>query len=60
MVTHEWEPATITSIYRKGTKWYCINYKGVSVIPSLGRIYGYTSKERNKRNKIGSDQGASI
>lgn len=49
MVPNEWKKATITSIYKKGNRRDCSNNQGISVMPSLARLYGHIFKGRIKR-----------
>ena len=46
MVPNEWNKAIIASIYKKGDRRNCNNYRGISVLPTLARIYGRILKER--------------
>jgi len=39
-VPEEWKVAIITSIYKKGDKRKCENYRGISVNSTFNRIYG--------------------
>jgi len=55
----EWTSAYITSIFKKGDRRKCENYRGISVISSFGRLYGKVIKnklEENIKDKIGDDQ----
>lgn len=45
-VPSEWKMAFITSIFKKGDKTVCSNYRGISVTASIGRLYGRILKER--------------
>lgn len=42
----EWKRAIITSIYKKGSRKDCKNYRGVSIICSVARLYGRILKQR--------------
>ena len=37
----EWKAASITSIYKKGDKRKCENYREISVTSTFSRIYGH-------------------
>lgn len=55
----EWKQAYITSIYKKGDRKTCENYRGISVIAMIGRLYGRVLKnimEEQIKGKIGEDQ----
>lgn len=55
----EWTEAYITLIFKKGERRKCDNYRSVSVIAIMGRVYGrlITGKlEDNIKGKIGEDQ----
>lgn len=45
-VPNEWNIAHITNIYKKGNKKECTNYRGISVLDSMGKLYGKVIKER--------------
>jgi hypothetical protein len=38
-VPREWNSACICSIYKKGNKNNCNNYRGISIINSIGRLF---------------------
>ena len=40
----EWKEAIISSIYKKGNRSDCKNYRGISVISTLARLYGRVLK----------------
>ncbi|XP_072402128.1 uncharacterized protein [Diabrotica undecimpunctata] len=42
----EWTQAYITSILKKGNRKKCENYIGISIISSVGRLYGKIIKEK--------------
>ena len=42
----EWKKATISSIFKKGSRKECKNYRGISVICSMARLYGRILKSR--------------
>lgn len=42
----DWNLAYISSIYKKGNKKVCGNYRGISVTSSMGRLYGRILKKR--------------
>jgi helix-turn-helix protein len=42
----EWKKAYITSIYKKGDRRKCENYRGISITSSIGRLYGRILKTR--------------
>jgi hypothetical protein len=37
-IPKEWNPPHISSIYKKGNKRSCVNYRGISVIPTKACI----------------------
>lgn len=45
-VPKEWNLSYISSIFKKGDKKLCQNYRGISVISSMGRLYGRILKTR--------------
>lgn len=55
----EWTEAYIVSIFKKGDRRRCENYRGVSVLSSMGRLYGKIVKEKLEEqliDKISDDQ----
>lgn len=42
----DWNQSYISSIYKKGDKKLCTNYRGISVTSSMGRLYGRILKHR--------------
>ena len=55
----EWKEARITSIFKKGNRKDCENYRGISVIATMGRLYGRVLRnkiEENIERKIGEEQ----
>jgi Reverse transcriptase (RNA-dependent DNA polymerase) len=58
-VPKEWNLAYISSIYKKGDKKQCKNYRGISVTSTLGRLYGKILKERieNELTEIEEQSG---
>ena len=51
--------AYLTSIFKKGSRKDCENYRGISVIATMGRLYGkilQNKLEENIRGKIGEEQ----
>lgn len=42
----EWNSSTISSIYKKGNKKEPNNYRGISVIPSVERVFGRVLKNK--------------
>jgi len=42
----DWNMAFISSIYKKGNRQECGNYRGISVTSSIGRLYGRILKKR--------------
>lgn len=42
----DWNLAYISSIYKKGDRKVCGNYRGISVTSSVGRLYGRILKKR--------------
>lgn len=51
-VPKDWKSAYITSLYKKGNKAVCANYRGLSVIPSTGRLYGRVLRGRIERDMM--------
>jgi len=45
-IPNEWNLANISSIHKKGDKRQCKNYRGISIISSVGRLYGRLIKKR--------------
>ena len=45
-VPTEWKTAYINSLYKKGDKRQCSNYRGLSVTASTGRLYGRILRDR--------------
>lgn len=45
-IPEDWNLAYISSIYKKGDKKVCGNYRGISVTSSIGRLYGRILKKR--------------
>ena len=45
----EWKEAQSTSIFKKGNKKDCENYRGKSVIATMGRPVSYTHLDVYKR-----------
>lgn len=45
-VPEEWKRAYITPIHKKKNRKDCNNYRGISVTPTLSRLYGRVSKAR--------------
>ncbi|XP_044762034.1 uncharacterized protein LOC123319231 [Coccinella septempunctata] len=45
-VPEDWNLAYISSIYKKGDKSMCKNYRGISVMSSMARLYGRVLKRR--------------
>lgn len=45
-IPEEWNKSYISSIYKKGNKRDCDNYRGIAVISSVGRLYGRILKGR--------------
>ena len=45
-IPQEWKKAHITSIYKKGDKRKCENYRGISITSSTGTLYGRILKTR--------------
>jgi len=45
-IPQEWKKAHITSIYKKGDRRKCENYRGISITSSTGRLYGRILKTR--------------
>ena len=56
MVPNEWKKAIITSIFKKGDRRNCNNYRGISVLPTLARIYGRILKERIEKQIVESEE----
>lgn len=58
-VPGEWKEANLTSIFKKGEINKCDNYRGISVIATLGRLYARIIRnklEENIQGKIGEEQ----
>lgn len=51
-IPEDWNMAYITSIYKKGDKRKCSNYRGISVTSAMGRLYGRVLKNRIEKNTI--------
>ncbi|XP_046662938.1 uncharacterized protein LOC124355828 [Homalodisca vitripennis] len=45
-IPKEWKIAHISSLYKKGDKKNCENYRGLSVTASTGRLYGRKLRDR--------------
>lgn len=45
-VPEDWNLAYISSIFKRGSKKMCENYRGISVTSSVGRLYGRILKKR--------------
>jgi len=45
-IPQDWKKAHITSIYKKGDRRKCENYRGISITSSIGRLYGRVIKMR--------------
>ncbi|KAK7872016.1 hypothetical protein R5R35_004529 [Gryllus longicercus] len=45
-IPEEWNTAYISSIYKKGDKTVCANYRGISVIPAIARLFASILKEK--------------
>ncbi|XP_030750903.1 uncharacterized protein LOC115878509 [Sitophilus oryzae] len=45
-IPEDWNLAYISSIFKKGDKKRCSNYRGISLTSSMGRLYGRILKER--------------
>lgn len=53
----EWKLGYISSIYKKGSRTECKNYRGITVTSSVGRLYGRILKQRiEKIIEIGEEQ----
>lgn len=52
----EWKKATITSIFKKGNRQDCKNYRGISVICSVARLYGKVLKGRIEKQFLESEE----
>lgn len=58
-IPDEWKEAQLTSIFKKGDRRQCDNYRGISVIATMGRLYGRVLRdklEQNIQGKIGEEQ----
>ena len=49
-IPEDWNIAYISSIYKKGDKKACQNYRGISVTSAMGRLYGRILKHRIETN----------
>src|ERR1700755_2886271 len=60
-VAQEWQDACIVPIYKgKGDRMACKNYRGISLLSVVGRIYGRVLVDRVKeltRERVGEEQG---
>ena len=57
----EWKEAQITSLFKKGDRKDCENYRCISVIATMGRPYGRVLRnklEENIEGKIGEEQAS--
>ncbi|XP_030765487.1 uncharacterized protein LOC115889574 [Sitophilus oryzae] len=45
-IPKEWKTSYITTIHKKGSKDDCDNYRGISVLSSVSRVYGKLVKKR--------------
>ncbi len=45
-IPEDWNLAYISSLHKKGDKKLCKNYRGISVLSSMGRLYGRLIKKR--------------
>lgn len=55
----EWKTANMTSIFKKGNREKCENYRGIAVLPTMARLYGKilkTKLEEDIEDKIGYEQ----
>ncbi|KAB0797297.1 hypothetical protein PPYR_08291 [Photinus pyralis] len=46
----EWKQAHITSIFKKGNRKTCENYRVISVIATMGRVYGKPIRNKIEEN----------
>ncbi|CAG9826945.1 unnamed protein product [Diabrotica balteata] len=47
-IPDDWNVGYINSIFKKGDKRKCSNYSGITVINSVGRLYGRIIKEKRE------------
>jgi len=52
----EWKKATITSIYKKGNRQNCQNYRGISVLCTTVRLYGRILKQKIENQTTESEE----
>jgi hypothetical protein len=56
-VPEEWKLGYMSSIYKKGSRTDCRNYRGINVTASIGRLYGRVIKSRLEQEvMIGEEQ----
>lgn len=56
-VPGEWKLSYISSIYKKGDRKNCGNYRGISVLSSIGRLYGrILTKRLEQQTSITEEQ----
>ncbi len=65
-IPQEWNMSYISSIHKKGDKTLCENYRGISVIPSIVRLFASILKEKIqkgitfRKNKVGLEVGGHV
>ena len=52
----EWKIAQISSLYKKGDKKNCANYRGLSVTASTGRLYGRILRDRIEKEIVDQEE----
>ena len=55
-VPSEWKTAYISPIYKKGNRQQCQNYRVISLISTLARLYGKILKKRMEREFRDSEE----
>lgn len=45
-IPDDWNISYVSSIYKKGDRRSCENYRGISVVSAMGRLYGKVLKKR--------------
>ena len=48
MATGDWKNAVIVPVYKKGSRQDCINYRGISLMSIVGKVFARVLNERVK------------